>query len=357
MLESKTASTIKLLIILFILFAIFNNNGQKIKSFISKAYNSLTQIERLFFPIEDDAKKNPANSSSTSSVKNTESNLIIGNKNSSYIGNQLTNIFNQLLENPNFAALVEKVIEKSIEKQGAIIENDPAFNRIITHDAKNGRGKKANCGDTVKIKYNIYNKAELEANPKLATLPLKETIINIGENRLHLGIENALIGMEENGHRKAIFLNDLSANTLSTIKEKQISNFMIAEIKLVQVIKSKNKANLIVHSTRNAKPGASKPLCGESIKFYYQIRNINGKILYDSIKNKRQVNITPGYFAPSEINQTLISTPSNNLNITIIATPNQIISAFNKKNLFFPKKIASDNVILLYLDAIQSSQP
>lgn len=346
---SRFASLAKFGIIIFILIAVYRTNGEKIKAFFSQIFHSVSEVTQVLSEeeVEDTAADKPTN-------KTTDSQAQTDGRENTSIGNKLNNLFNKLLENPNFRSLVERVLQNSMHRQGTIIENDPAFERIIIHDSTVGKGLEASCGDKVSLKYNLYKVLDVKRNPNIKDKQKQAANIIIGEGKLHMGIENSLIAMKEKGARTTIFLNNLEANSLLKMQGQGGQNIMATDIELVKVITKQKASGIIVHSTRNAKPGTLLPLCGEKINFTYYIEDINGNILYEDDKQKHNVELQIGPKMPKEVIQAIMSTPVDKMSLTIIATPNKIIKAFKGKNLFFPKNFQypKDQLVVINLAAV-----
>lgn len=355
--NSNFSTIVKFSIIVFILIAIYRSNGEKVKAFIQGIYSSVRQFETSIttdtasVPLKTEVNENTRNNNA--SITN---NLSVATTSDSYIEVKLAQIFNKLMENPKFSTLIEKSLEQTFKSQATIIENDPAFERIIIQTNQEGTGPKVQCGDLVNVKYNMYSAQQYELNHDISKNPKQTATLYVGGNQIHQGVENSIIGMRKGAIRKSVFLNDLSRKTLSKLKETSKESFIIADIELVEIVKSKEKNNIKIYASRNSKPGSLNGLCGEIISSYYTIGDLNGKIIFDAKSQNKFVNIeVGGRHTPIEINTALTSTPIDKISFTIIGTPNDIIAAFAGKNLFFPENFShpKNQIVILNVSAVK----
>jgi len=330
----KTLSKLsRLAIIAFIIVAIYKGNNLRISNFFN---NILYTEEKSITDAEASSKPSPVAKQKTPNVNS-----------GSFVGKKISDIFDHLMDNPKFYGLVETVLKESAEKQGAIIENDPAFKPIIAKELNSGDGVKAECGDYVKINYKIV-KAE-KAN-ELETKTKQIATLNLGDrkNKIHLGVQNSVIGHRKDSTLRSVFFEDLSKRTISEIKEKKSSQALAAEIDIISIDKKHPNSGLIIHYTRNAKPGSELPLCGQSNSFSYKVLSIDGKVLYESNNSNRLENIEINNSIPKELISAMLASPMEDFNATIIGTRSNIINSFKNPNVFDLRKInCPDNQVLM----------
>ncbi len=346
--SSSFKSLVKFGIVIFILYAAIQYNGARISNFFSevkdfgKSFTAQEDKSETALPKTIKTEQNKAAPEKSNSKKFE---YIPVDEKEGLFSHTLNKVFSSAMNNPKFSYIVEKAIEDSIKTQARIVENDPAFGRIMTQDIQPGSGPIANCGDTVKIAYNIYSVKDYDSNPNIDSSQKVEKTIHIGKNTLHQGLENTIIGMSKSGMRKGVFFTDLQENTVSKLNTANKAEILVANIELKEIIKKDKKSNLIIHATRNAKPGEPLPLCGHKISFVYSITDVNGNKI--SEKENNIITLQTGVNLPPEINQALMQTPPKNISLTIIGKPKDILENLPKSNLYIPDNIIEKNQIVV----------
>ncbi|MEQ9115538.1 MAG: hypothetical protein RLN62_01945 [Rickettsiales bacterium] len=351
---SFLSTTAKILLLGFIAIAVYKGNQQHLKDFIQNIF--YTKDEPTKIELKTNSKINNSHSLSAKSKNNQRKRVSSGEQ--SFISQKAADVFDHLMDNPQFYHLVENILKESSSKQGAIIENDPAFQPIIKSYLQFGKGPRAYCGDQVTIDFKI---ASSEDANNLHNLPKKTSTFFLGDrkNNIHLGVQNSIVNLQEKSLIKSIFFDDLLQRTALDLKYKKSSNAKVAEINLVKITKPYKPSNLIVHYTRNSPPGSLPPFCGELYSFSYKVLNINGKVLYDSKKNKKIQNLEINNTIPREVIQALLSAPIKNMGLTIIGTKKNILASFGNKNIFNLNKVnySSNKLLVVNLQAITPDQP
>jgi len=330
---------IKYAILVFIIIAVYNGNAIKIKELATKTrflIKSFTSPPPIKTP-EEGKQPQPENAIP---VK------VSSEDNNSLVSNVTVNVINKVLDNPHGRAIFEDVVNKMVTNYHGTLGDDVIHKEYIIKDITKGDGKTAMCGDIVTIAYATQLSSD---KTQKDTSEYEVKNITIGKQSLNLGLENGIIGMQENGHRKIVFSNpELQKKN----QEEKKKDFFIGDITLKKIIKNNSQPSnwgIFVDKESFSVIGP-KILCGDSIDAYYTIRGTNGKKIYDSRDHNKKINFEIGaQNTPAKISQGLLGLVKNKSKISVMLTNKELLYKDKNGNKLLQKTI-SDELVILDID-------
>lgn len=354
----KFTSLIKYVIIGFIIVAVYNGNQGSIKNLANKT----TRYIRSF---ENTPKKEgiaPEQTKEDITPEQTKEDIAPEQKqapagsipfkveakdNDSVISNMTVNIINKVLDNPNGRVIFEGLVNKMVTNYHGALGEDIIHKEFIAKDMIAGTGKTALCGDEVTITYSISQSSEKTSAANLQTMT--KTLF-IGKQDLNKSLENGLIGMKEKGQRKILYNEEEILKKNAAERKK---DFLLADVtldKINQKLTEENDWGIFVDKNSFAVIGP-KIMCGDTVESYYKIRDIKGKVMYDSKEKNHKVIFEIGSKkTPQKISNGLMGLVKDKSKISVILDKKSLQYTDPKGRKLLPKENQKDELFIIDID-------
>lgn len=143
----KTESLVKLAIVLFIIYAIYNGNRSTIKGWASKVSSGIASFKSASPQRET---KNDYIAKPVEAPAMTTASPAVQQAPGSMFSNITANVVNQILDNPNGRKIFEAVLAKSLQQNGPIVNELKASpHQTLVKDVKLETGQDIRCTCTV----------------------------------------------------------------------------------------------------------------------------------------------------------------------------------------------------------------
>jgi hypothetical protein len=299
--NNTTRSVIKIILICFVIYALFQaNRGSKLANIASQHINSFRTSKA---PDEASSPTIHQDTSQESQEASTQSNS----------PGLIATAVSKFLETQPGQVIFEEIMLKNSKEQA---------NSIMVRDIELGSGEEVECGDDVHVL--IQTKGEV--------MPYQ---VSIGSNSIDKYIENGILGMKKGGIRKISFIKfpDRSVHTVTATlmnvgpKKKQPG---------IRVLVS--KSTQLMNKTRL--------LCGDTITARLTVFDISGKKLFEN----NQVNFSLGQRPTMQaISLGFTGLPKDGAQLVLIGKPQEfgslIPSSVASKHKLVLVDIASDKVL------------
>ena len=272
----RYAGLIKLLLLIFVVVAIYNykkpaieSKSKEISEQFSKTVSLLT-AEPLPI-VEDESDSGEAN--------NKTDQLKVGaNESPSFIERKIAGVISQAMKTPEGKEIVQGIL-KNIGSQDEQTKDLLSRNFYIK-EIVIGAGIESTCGHEIEIEYDATKIDDSKNDTKTLAATKQKATLALGSGVLPENLEKAILGMKKGGSRKIVF----AKSKMDFIKKEPLyqSNVTLIDIHNSTQIIPKNK--IFTKNIDQKTDSMRKFNCGELVLVDYEIRDIKDNIIYDSKK-------------------------------------------------------------------------
>ena len=355
----KYSGLIKLLIVIFIIVALFNYRWETLNEWAIKTglflrgfgssdiqKDSAVQQPKSNLKTQDKVELHKEESMKASpKVSPTDDSLVSG---------FVANVINKLLDTPNGQILFKETLASSAAKSSFGQERDFMERKYFAVDSEQGKGNVVRCGDKVEISYVIQNR---DGNQNSQDKRILNASIVVGLKQLPQPLENALIGMNEGGKRKVVYIaEDPFAYQEVKSKHGGYSKF-VSEVSLKKVHSFNPHKDQVRVFVNNPSRIGKRVLCGDSVLFVYKVFDLENNMLSKKDHSNRvvlNVNKDPKNSLRSIYNN-IVDTYKDHVNVTAIMTykqAKQLLPGFKNES---KKLLSEDSLVIVDLSGMPSA--
>ena len=252
------STLVKIILFCFAALALYNYNKPAVEQATGTAKEVVSQASELLKYAKEPEKKSAI--------------VAQANDNSSFVGNTLANVINNVLETKKGKEILESTItglSNNSDKLKSILKKNFTYQDSVT-----GTGPEVTCGQEVVVTFSAPT-----SPPGVAAKLHQTQTTRLGSGTLSQALEAAIVGMKKGGKRYITFAKE----NIDPIGKKQPTMYY-SEVELIeslpatntiitQPIFSKADPDTVVESILD---------CGNMVIFHYTIHDMNNKLLYDS---------------------------------------------------------------------------